>query len=253
MDSPFVRRTRLWTGLAATLIAVLAFAISQIGPQANAQQDDDGDVLRIGWVDGPETLNPFVAQDTLAATIHSKNWDYLVNFSAEDNTPVPGIAESWKVSSDRRSVTFRLRADDEWSDGQPITSADVKYSLEVLGRNGVIFGSYVDNLRAVETPDRRTVIVRTRIPDARVVGGLLVPIVPAHAWREHSVKELTGSFTPDLPLVGSGPWVVTKFEQSKLVELERNPRFRGERPRLREAPVHRLRVPGRGVPRARAR
>ncbi len=64
------------------------------------------------------------------------NWDLLVNFSPKDLTPAPGIAESWDISEDKKTVTFQLDPDAKWSDGEPITSKDVKYSLEVLGDKG---------------------------------------------------------------------------------------------------------------------
>ena len=80
---------------------------------------------------------------------------------------MPGIAKSWEVSDDEKTVTFHLDPDAKWSDGKPITSADVKYSLEVLGGNGVLFTSYTDNVTAIETPDPETVVIKTSKPDAQ--------------------------------------------------------------------------------------
>ncbi len=90
-------------------------------------------VLKIGWAQDAQTLNPFVAQDEENFRIWALNWDLLVNFSPDDLSPAPGIAESWDVSKDKKTVTFHLIEGAKWSDGEPITSKDVKYSLEMLG------------------------------------------------------------------------------------------------------------------------
>ena len=110
---------------------------------------------KIGWAQDPQTLNPFVGQDEEDFTVWAINWDLLVNFSPKDLSPVPGIAKSWDVSDDKKTVTFHLDPNAKWSDGKPITSADVKYSLEVLGGNGALFTSYTDNVTTIETPDAR--------------------------------------------------------------------------------------------------
>ena len=72
---------------------------------------DDGSILRIGWAQDPQTLNPFVGQDEEAYNVWALNWDLLVNFDPEDLSPAPGIAESWEVSEDRKTVTFQLDPD----------------------------------------------------------------------------------------------------------------------------------------------
>jgi peptide/nickel transport system substrate-binding protein len=211
----------------AIVAAVGVIATAPVGAQS--QQSGDT-VLKIGWAQNPKTLNPFVGQDEEDFSIWAINWDLLVNFSPKDLTPVPGIAESWDISDDKKTVTFHLVKDAKWSDGKPITSADVKYSLEVLGGHGALFTSYTDNITSIETPDKETVVIHTKRPDARIVGGLFIYILPKHIWGKVPVKELTGSYQPDIPLVGSGPYVVTDFQPNRFLRMERNPDFRGPAP-----------------------
>jgi peptide/nickel transport system substrate-binding protein len=215
------------------LAAVVALAIGLSAP-AGAQDSGGGqDVLRIGWAQDPSNINPYVGQDEEAYNLWSLNWDLLVNFSPEDLTPAPGIAESWEVSDDKKTVTFKL-VDANWSDGEPITSKDVKYSLEVFGDNGTLFTNYNSSITEVETPDDRTVVVHTKKPDARIIGGLFIYILPEHIWGKVPVKELTGSYKPELPLVGSGPYIVTEHDKGHIVRMERNPEFRGPSPAFDE-------------------
>jgi peptide/nickel transport system substrate-binding protein len=216
------------TGLLAATAALAVGVVSPVGAK-----DSQGDkVLKIGWAQDPQTLNPFVGQDEEDYTAWAINWDLLVNFSPKDFSPVPGIAKSWDVSSDKKTVTFHLDPNAKWSDGQPIISADVKYSLEVLGGNGALFTSYTENVTSIQTPDDQTVVIKTKRPDARIVGGLFIYILPKHVWGKVPVNDLTGSYKPQLPLVGSGPYVITDFEQGRILTMERNPNFRGEAPKF---------------------
>jgi peptide/nickel transport system substrate-binding protein len=217
--------------LAMAAVAALAIAAAVALP-AGAQDSDSEDsgeasVLRIGWGQDPQTLNPFVGLDEEDFTIWALTWDLLVGFDPEDLAPTAGIAEDWEVSEDQKTVTFTL-ADRNWSDGEPITSEDVKYSFETLGEEGDLFAGYTSNVTSIETPDDKTVVITTKRPDARIVGGLFVYILPEHVWGEESIDDLSTSFQPEIPMVGSGPYVVTEFERGRIVRMERNPEWDGE-------------------------
>ena len=85
------------------------------------------------------------AQDEENFPIWALNWDLLVNFSPDDLTPVARASRrAGRSPTDKKTVTFQLIEGAKWSDGQPITSKDVKYSLEVLGGNGLIFSGYTE-------------------------------------------------------------------------------------------------------------
>ena len=217
-------------GMMAGLLLAAVVLVTALPAAAQDESGEDSKVLRIGWAQDPQSLNPFVALDEENFNVWSLNWDLLVNFSPDDLSPSPGIAESWEVSEDERTVTFKLDPEKVWSDGEPVTSADVKYSLETLGSEGVIFSGYTDNITSIKTPDDQTVVIETKQPDARLVGGLFVYIIPEHVYGEESIEDLTGSFQPELPLVGSGPYVVTEFSRGRIIRMERNPEWQGPEP-----------------------
>jgi peptide/nickel transport system substrate-binding protein len=213
-----------------SLVAVLAALFFAVAP-AQAQ---DKQVLRIGWEQDPQTLSPFTDQDEESYRIWAINYDLLVNFSPDNLGPSPGIAESWDLSDDKKTVTFTLADGLKWSDGEPLTSKDVKYSLDTLGRHGALFTSYTENIDSVEAPDATTVIVQMKRPDTRIIGGLFVYILPEHVWGKQTVKQLTGSYRPEAPIVGSGPYVVAEFDSNRIVRMERNPNWRGDPPAFDE-------------------
>ncbi len=211
-------------------VAVLA-ALLVLAAPAQAQEKK---VLKIGWEQDPQTLSPFTDQDEESYRIWAISYDLLVNFSSDDLGPTEGIAKTWDISDDKKTITFQLQEGLKWSDGEPITSEDVKYSWEVLGGNGLLFTSYTENVTSIETPDDTTVIVHTKKPDTRIVGGIFVWIIPKHVWGKQTVKQLTGSYRPEPPIVGSGPYIVTEFDSNRLVRMERNPNWRGKRPAFDE-------------------
>ena len=99
--------------------------------------------------------------------------------------------------------------------------------------------------RSIETPDAHTVVIHTKRPDARIVGGLFIYILPKHVWGKVPVSDLTGSYDPKLPLVGSGPYIVTDFQPNRITTMEQNPNFRGTGAEVRRDPVHQVRQSGR--------
>ncbi len=218
--------------LAFTVALVSAVAALPAGAQDDAATESD--VLRIGWGQDPQTLNPFVGLDEEDFTVWGLTWDLLVNFSPEDLSPTAGIAESWEVSDDQKTVTFTLDPDRTWSDGEPVTSADVKWSLETLGSEGDLFTSYTTNVTSIETPDDQTVVINTKVPDARIVGGLFIYILPQHIWGEVPLEEVTTTYKPEIPMVGSGPYIVTEFERGRILRMEVNPEWTGEEPAYEE-------------------
>ncbi len=225
-------RSRLAVG-ATMLMLLVAGGVALGGPAATAQ-DSGKDVLRIGWSQDPKTLNPFIGVNEEEFTIWAINWELLVGFSPEDLSPAPAIAESWDVSEDGKTVTYHLIENAKWSDGEPITSADVKFSLETLGENSQLFTGYTEGVTAIKTPDEHTVVLETEKPNARLIGDLFVYVLPEHVWGKVPEKELTGGYQPEVPLVGSGPYIVTEFERSRILRMEPNPEWRGEEPAFDE-------------------
>ena len=189
-------------------------------------------MLRIGWAQDPQTLNPFVGSGRGGL---QRLGDQL--------GPARQLQPEGPDAGARASPRAGTISDDKKTDHLPPDpgrevvrrQADHLRGRQVLARgrsasNGALFTSYTDNVTTIDTPDAHTVVVHTKRPDARIIGGLFIYILPKHIWGKVPVKELTGSYKPELPLVGSGPYIVTEFEPGRILKMERNPNFRGPAP-----------------------
>jgi ABC-type oligopeptide transport system substrate-binding subunit len=120
--------TRAFTAAAAgAVLAVLAVGCggsSGTGGNGNGVVDQ---VIDINWGAEPPSLDPGLATDTTSADVITNIMDPLVKLD-EKLQPVPNLAKSWDVSPDGKTVTFRLRDDGRWTNGDPVTAHDFEWS-----------------------------------------------------------------------------------------------------------------------------
>ena len=129
-------RLRIPWGWLAALFSVLALAAAGCGGD-----DDDGgaaattgeaaaaaeQVITVNWGAEPPSLDPGLATDVTSGTIILNIMDPLVRLG-EDLEPVPSAASSWEISEDGKTVTFTLRDDLKWTNGEKVTAQDFEYS-----------------------------------------------------------------------------------------------------------------------------
>jgi oligopeptide transport system substrate-binding protein len=84
-------------------------------------------VLTIAWGAEPPSLDPGLATDVTSSNILLNIMDPLVKLG-DDLEPVPSLAESWDASKDGETVTFHLRSDGKWTNGDPVTAEDFEWS-----------------------------------------------------------------------------------------------------------------------------
>jgi peptide/nickel transport system substrate-binding protein len=118
---------------------------------------------------------------------------------------IPWQAESFAYNDTYTAVTVKLRKGVTWSDGQPFTSADVKYTLEMLRDNApdLLYSTiYKEWLKSVDTPDELTAVINLTKPGPRFFQLNLAlghenhqVILPAHIWKDKDPKTFT-NFDP---------------------------------------------------------
>ncbi len=95
------------------------------GGQAGSQAANQ--TITVNWGTEPPSLDPGLATDTTSANIVSNIMDPLVRLG-EDLEPVPSLAESWTMSDGGKTITFKLRTDGKWTNGDPVKAGDFVYA-----------------------------------------------------------------------------------------------------------------------------
>ena len=114
-------------------------------------------------------MNPYAGVVLSAYEVWNMEYNVLVNLSATDMSPIPEVATSWERSPDGLTWTFHLRDDIKWSDGKPLTSADVAYTFNrTAKRSGPTSRRSPTGFTKVTAPDPTTVVVTTKEPDPRL-------------------------------------------------------------------------------------
>ncbi|MEP6815376.1 MAG: ABC transporter substrate-binding protein, partial [Marmoricola sp.] len=197
--------------MVAALGLMAGLALLPLAPQSAAGEAAKKVTFTVAFTTDVDSLNPFLGVEATSYELWAITYDYLVNYSMKDMSPAPGLAKSWDTSSDGRTWTFHVRDGVKWSDGKPLTSADVAFTYNRVLAGGVEannWSSYLNEVRSVTAPDAKTVVLTLSKPNA-VLPLLPIPIVPEHVWKNISEKQMK-SYAAEpkngKPVVGSGPF-----------------------------------------------
>ena len=201
-DTSTLRTERISFKKAAALVLAAAMLLSLAACGKKEEKTDVGAAFRVATLDELDSTNPFTAQSGLADEIFLLTYDPLWRYDGNYN-PVPCLAESWDVSSDKLTWTIRLRQGVLFSDGVELTSADVKFSYDLMRKNSSSYARYMAGIESIVCPDDYTVVITTKY----VKGDMLynpTPILPEHIW---STYEDDPTAFDNADLVGTGPFV----------------------------------------------
>jgi peptide/nickel transport system substrate-binding protein len=204
----------------------------------SATQAREPGTLRLLYSRSALTLNPHLAtgyQDFEAARIvYEPLASYneageLVPFLADD---IPSL-ENGGVAEDGTSVTWTLRPDITWADGEPFTADDVVFTFEFI-RNPVVAAAtaqFYDGVESVEAIDNYTVQVTFAAPTPAwsvPFTGQTGLILPRHIFEEYNGPDAREALA-NLQPVGTGPYQTVGFEPGTVI-YEPNPSYWGGRP-----------------------
>ena len=228
-------RTRLPMLVATTICVVaagLAWGLAASSATSPSPSAGDGKVvLKIGLVEEPDNLNPFIGYSTMAFEAWCLNYDFVVGYGADDGSPVPDIAESWTVSPDGKTWTFKIRQGVTWSDGVPLTAKDVAFSYNyIVKKNLSAYSSYTKLIDEAVAVDDYTCEVRCSKPKANMER-LYIYVVPEHIWSKIAKPE---KHKVTYPFVGSGPFLIQEWKRGSFIRLTRNPSYWGTAPTVDE-------------------
>lgn len=194
-----------------------------------------GGALRItfSW---PNRIDPAVGNDYASSSSLANLYDTLI-FPKADGGADPWVAESWDISSDGLTYTFKLRNDVKFHDGSPLKASDVVFSYDRLKAIGEGYAYLVTaDVESVSAPDDSTVVFKLSKASALFLGSLARLYISSEATVRANTK-------PDGPYgdngdygkewlqthdAGSGPYKVKEFPLEQYLLMEKNPDWWGE-------------------------
>ncbi|WP_018872186.1 peptide-binding protein [Thioalkalivibrio sp. ALJ16] len=203
---------------------------------AAATADDyaEGDWLVQAFGTGLATITPYVSSDAYASEVQNYVLESLVQRDPESLEWQGLLAEAWEFDDSGTELTFRLRPGLQFSDGEPLTAADVEFTFDFLMTDAIAVPrarAFLEMIESVEALDERRVRFVFEEPffDAmRVAGGL--DVLPKHFYERYLDEPETFNESRGI-LLGSGPYRMEDptgwTPDAGRVELERNPRYWG--------------------------
>jgi len=141
----------------------------------------------------------------------------------ENNEVAPYIAESWDISEDGKTYTFRIAADAVFHDGEPVTSEDLAFSFDIVKAHHRFGPQMFGPIESYEFPDPKTLVVKLSEPHGPLLLAATtprqLPILPMHVYGE--AEDFMKQPAHENP-VGSGPFVIGDRKTDEYVSIDRN-------------------------------
>ncbi|MDP2651842.1 MAG: peptide ABC transporter substrate-binding protein, partial [bacterium] len=195
-----------------------------------------GGVLTEGEVGSPRFINPLLALSDADRDLSALTYAGLMGLSGE-GTLEPVLAESYTISSDGKMYTFILRSDAKFSDGTPVTTNDVVFTVEKAQDSALKSPEYAAWSGVLVTAiDSRTVRFTLSKPYTPFLELTTLGILPFHLWQKISDEQFPFSDLETNP-VGAGPFKIVKVSRDasgliQSVSLSANPYYVLGRPYL---------------------
>ncbi len=249
-----IRLAFFLSALATVLMLMAACAAPAPAPTGDAPADSaeeaaapaetgTSDTLVIAIAEDTASYDPQRSYETLPTIVHKATYQNLVSFP-EDSVEqvIPDAAASWEISEDGTVYTFTLADGITFSDGSPLTAADVVFSFNRLanlkGNPSFLFNGIV----SVEAPDDQTVVLTLAQPDPAILAKLVFDafgIVNMDVVMEQGGTDAEDAATADTAeewlnqnSAGSGPYVLESWEPGVETVLVRNENYWGEAPAM---------------------
>ncbi|MDI5927473.1 ABC transporter substrate-binding protein [Rhizobium leguminosarum] len=208
-------------------------ALAPLSVMAEETPKQGGDIV-VTYKDDITTLDPAIGYDWVNWSMIKSLYSRLMDYAPGTPNPVPSLAESFTVSPDGLTYTFKLHKGVKFSNGREVVASDVKYSIEravdpkTQGPGAGFFGAIkgfeeetggkTTTLSGIETPDDSTVIFNLSRPDATFLHVLAINF--ASVVPKEAVEAAAGDFGKKP--VGSGTFILKDWTIGQQLVFERN-------------------------------
>jgi len=176
--------------------------------------------------------NPALTDDGASMQARSLLFPALVNTDETTGAPIPGF-QSWEVSDDTLTYTFHILEEAVWSDGVPISSADVKFMIEAIQSDiETVYESRVEQIVAVNIIDEKNYEIVLSEVNCAFLGGLSgIRLLPSHKYAADFSDFESGGFNMN-PNVSGGPYILDGWAPTEFERFSANPDYWGGAPKI---------------------
>ena len=246
-STPILESRSLAAGTLALTLLLATFSVAGAAPKKVGGYDSLGVVagksggnLTLVLGDSPQSLNYYGAIDNNLGLISQQLFDGLVEFNYATYKLEPALAESWTISSDGKTYTFKIRQGVKWSDGEAFTADDVVFTYDQIIENPEAragdAATFTQGGKKVpfEAVDKYTVKVTLQKPTPAFMLQMRNFIMPKHKLLKYSVEG--GAKAADIntawptnvapaEVVGTGAFKLSAYTAGQKVSLVRNPNY----------------------------
>ena len=238
--------------LTAALCLAVSFALSACGGNGadgttagktdaateGASQAAGSNTVVVAMGSGFSTLDPGYVYEKYPPLVVNACYENLFKFYSNDSAPEPCLADTYEFSEDGLTLTVKLKQDVTFASGNPMTSADVLFSINRC-KNLQGNPSFIcDTIESMEAPDDYTVVFHLTQADSAILSKLTyssTAVLDSAVVKEHGGTDAedasstdTAQSYLDTASAGSGMYVMTSYIPDQEVVLEKNPNYWGE-------------------------
>jgi len=199
----------------AVVGAVMVVQAPQAGSSSASASTSPVSVYREAVVGRPSSINPLTARTDVDRDLVALMFRGLAK-AGPNGTVVPDLA-TWTVSSDGLTYTFDIRKDAHWDDGQPVTSADVVFTIGIV-QDPTYVGPVGSSWQGVKVAAQGPSVVTATmtLPNAGFLRQAELPLLPEHLLKGTDITTLADSSYSSLP-IGDGPYRIAEMNDSHVL------------------------------------
>lgn len=188
--------------IGATVLLLSITMLGAFGAQAST--------LRVAVHAPLDNLDPIATTAYITRTHGYLVYDTLFALNASYE-PKPQMVDTWTVSPDEKTWTFKLRDGLKWSDGTNVTAADCVASLQRWGKRDGVGQALFSDIASLTAPDDKTIVMQLKAPDDLVLEALAKLSSNVPFMMPKRIAD-TDPYTPIQDPIGSGPYMMKKSE-----------------------------------------
>lgn len=209
-------------GLFLLLTAVLALPFTTAWGQSASAKD----TIVIRGLGNITNFNPALSQDGASLQAYNLLWPPPYEVDSKSGTPMPGLT-SWVVSDDGLTYTFTIRKDANWSDGKPITSADMKFVIDAVQSPQVKSGlkanaQYIKEVKVVD--DKTYQIILSQASCTALSDFEFFRFMPSYRFKSDFSDFETNTITTN-PDISGGPYILVEAKPDQYQRYKANPTY----------------------------